>query len=375
MTNRAHWPGLQGPTLAAILPRDSNSFGVIRLLLAATVVISHAYMMHAGTPAADPVLQFTGYTSGQHAVQGFFVLSGLMVASSFAQSRGLIDFVSARVLRIFPGLIVCVLLTAFVLGPLVSTLAPGSYFSSETLWRYIGLTLSLKTGSAPLPGVFENVPMANIVNLSLWTLKFEVVCYALLGLCGTLAILSPWPRQARLALAGCVAAFVLWRHPGLIESNIFIDSVRYFTLFFGTGVLAYAAREHFVINGYVLGSLAAIFAASIGSPATEFAAAALLAYGMIWLATFSFGPLGQSTSRHDLSYGTYIYGVPVSQTLLYFWPSIGITALIVLSFLIVVPLAAMSWLWVERPAIRLRPALRDSIEKLATFFRMPVRQS
>lgn len=375
MTNKARWPQLQGLTLAAILPRDGNSFGVIRLLLASIVVVSHAYLMHSGTMAADPVMQFTGYTSGQHAVQGFFVLSGLMVASSFAQSRGLIDFVSARVLRIFPGLIACVLLTALVLGPLVSTLAPGTYFSSETLWRYIAVTLSLKTGSAPLPGVFETVPMANIVNLSLWTLKFEVICYALLGLCGTVALVSPWPRQARFALAGGLAAFVLWRHPGLIESNTVVDSVRYFTLFFGTGVLAYAAREHVVINGYVLAILAAIFAASISTPFAEFAAAALLAYAMIWLATFSFGPLRQVTSRHDLSYGVYIYGVPVTQTLLYLWPGIGITTLIALSFLIVLPLAALSWLLIERPAISLRPALRGAIEKLATFFRMPARQS
>jgi peptidoglycan/LPS O-acetylase OafA/YrhL len=357
MTVEARGMNINGPTLAELLPRGGNSFGVIRMLLASIVVVSHVLMVRSGTMAADPFVQFTGYTSGQHAVQGFFVLSGLLIAQSFAQCRGLTDFASARLLRIFPGLIACVLGTALVLGPLVSTLPLTTYFSSETLWRYIVMTLSLKTGSAPLPGVFEHVPMANMVNWSLWTLKFETVCYALLGLGGAAALASPWPRQARFGLGGLVAVFLLSKHPALADGNTFFDTLRYFTLFFATGVLAYAMRRHIVINGYLLAVLMALYAISIGTRFTEVTAAMLLGYGMLWLSTFSFGSLREFTSRHDLSYGTYIYGVPVTQTLLYVWPSMGVAGLTALSFAIVMPLAAMSWLLVERPAIRLRAVM------------------
>jgi peptidoglycan/LPS O-acetylase OafA/YrhL len=357
------WPGIAGPVLADMLSRDKNSFGVMRLLLASAVVISHAFMVHAGTMAADPVLQWTGYTSGQHAVQGFFVLSGLLIAQSFAHSRVLIDFASARILRIFPGLFLCVLLTALILGPLISTFSPGRYFSSEILWLYIAETLSLKTGSAPLPGVFEHVPMANMVNWSLWTLKFETICYAALGLAGAAVLASPWPRHARLALAACVAAFLVYKQPQLIEGNSFVDTLRYFSLFFATGVLAYAMRRHIVINGLVLTGLAALFAVSIGTRFTEVTAAALLGYGMLWLSRFSFGPLRSFTSRHDLSYGIYIYGVPVTQTLQSIWPGLGIAGLVALSFAIVVPLAALSWLLVERPAMRLRPVMAGMLSE------------
>ena len=355
--------GIRGPTLAEILSREKNSFGVMRMLLASIVVISHALMVRAGTMAADPVVQFTGYSSGQHAVQGFFVLSGLLIAQSFAQSRSLADFASARFLRIFPGLILCVLLTSFLLGPLVSTYTPAAYFSSETLWSYIVLTLALKTGSAPLPGVFEHVPMANMVNWSVWTLKFETVCYAFLGLGGAAALASPWPCQARLATAACVAAFLVSKQPQLIEGNSFVDTMRYFTLFFATGVLSYVMRRYIVINGFVLAVLMALFANLIGTRFSEAATAVLLGYGMLWLSTFSFGPLRQFTARHDLSYGIYIYGVPVTQTLFYVWPDVGIPALIALTFAIVMPLAAMSWLIIERPAIRLRPVLAGALQK------------
>lgn len=374
-TDGTRWPGIQGPKLGEILPRENNSFGVMRLLLASTVVVAHVFMMHAGTPTADPVLQFTGYTSGQHAVQGFFVLSGILVTQSLAQSRGLADFISARFLRIFPGLIACVLLTSLVLGPLVSAFSPGQYFSSETLWTYIGLTLALKTGSAPLPGVFEHVPMANIVNLSLWTLKFEVVCYALLGLGGTALLSRHRPRPLGLALAAGFAAFLLWKHPALVEGNTVFDSLRYFALFFGTGVAAYLLREHIVINAFVLSLIAVLFAISIGTPLTEFAAALLLGYGMLWLSAFSFGRLRQFTSRHDLSYGVYIYGVPVTQTLLYNWPGISVPALGLFSFVIVLPLAALSWLIVERPAIGFRPILSEALAKLVVRFGPATREA
>jgi peptidoglycan/LPS O-acetylase OafA/YrhL len=367
-------PIFGGPVLADILTRENNSFGVMRLLLASVVVVSHAFMMQAGQMAADPLQQWTGYTSGQHGVQGFFVLSGLLVAQGLAHSRGVIDFASARFLRIFPGLAVCVLLTALVLGPLVSTLSPGSYFSATKLWSYIATTMALKTGSAPLPGVFETLPMANIVNLSLWTLKFEVLCYACLGLAAVVALVTPQRRQGYIAIAVAVAVFLLMKHPALIESNSFFDSLRYFALFFATGVAAYVFRNQIVIDGAIVIVLAALFALSIGTQFTELAAALLLGYGMLWLSTFSFGPLRRITSHHDISYGVYIYGVPVTQTLMWLSPGMGVLALIVLSFVFVVPLAAASWLWIERPAMGLRAALRDRLEGLTAQFSSPPRR-
>lgn len=135
----------------------NNSFGVMRLLMASLVLISHSYMYCFGTPLAEPLTAWTGHSLGQHAVQGL-ILSGILVAQSFERSRSLIRLAAARALRIFPGLIVCVLLTALVLGPLVSELTPSQYFGSPVLVAYIAKTLSLVTGSAPLPGVFSDLP-------------------------------------------------------------------------------------------------------------------------------------------------------------------------------------------------------------------------
>ena len=101
--------------LADILEPQNNSFGVLRLAMAGAVLVSHSYFFVTGETSAEPLYRWTGHTLGEHAVQVFFFLSGIMVTESLARSRGAIDFATARVLRIFPGLIVCVLLTALVI--------------------------------------------------------------------------------------------------------------------------------------------------------------------------------------------------------------------------------------------------------------------
>ena len=164
--------------LADIMAPERNSFGLIRLAMAITVLFSHSYLFLAGTSRAEPLAGWTGHSLGEHGVQVFFFLSGILIAQSFEASRSLLEFAVARVLRILPALAVCVLATAFVLGPLVSTLPVRDYLGDPLLARYIVKTVLLVTGAAPLPGVFGDLPLAGDVNLSVWTLKYEVLCYA-----------------------------------------------------------------------------------------------------------------------------------------------------------------------------------------------------
>lgn len=177
------------PRLAGVLTPDTNSFGVLRFAMATLVLISHSYLYAAGTAEAEPLQRWLGRSLGECAVQVFFFLSGVMVAQSFDRSRNIVDFSVARVLRIFPALTVCVLATAFILGPCVANLSPSDYLTSPGLYGYVARTLTLSSGSAPLPGVFETNAYAGYVNSSLWTLKYEVACYfglALIGMAGLL---------------------------------------------------------------------------------------------------------------------------------------------------------------------------------------------
>ena len=57
--------------------------------------------------------------------------------------------------------------------------------------------------------------------------------------------------------------------------------------------------------------------------------------------------------KHDLSYGIYLYGWPVSQALVQLMPNAMPVQIAALTLLILVPIAAASWHLVEKPAQRL----------------------
>lgn len=347
------------PVLGDIMAPDANSFGVLRLLMASLVLISHSYMFAFGTPMAEPLTAWTGHSLGQHAVQGFFILSGILVAQSFERSRALVDFAVARVLRIFPALIVCVLLTALVLGPMLSELSASAYFTSHVLPVYLIKTLSLATGSAPLPGLFNDLPMPGIVNSSLWTLKYEVLCYAALALAGTAGLFNKRHRTSLAMLLAAFLAAVYAIDPVSFVEHSFDDNMRYFTLYFGMGTLIYLTRDHLTISGLALLPLAALFVVAQETRFAELTTAMLLGYAIVWGANQSFGPLRAWCNKIDLSFGVYIYAGPIQQALIDVAPSLDPLAISAVTFLFVLPLALLSWVFIEQPALELRANLRN----------------
>ncbi|MGB4864934.1 MAG: acyltransferase [Hyphomicrobium sp.] len=356
----------KSPRLGDIMAPEDNSFGVMRLLMASLVLISHSYMYTFGTTLAEPLTTWTGHSLGEHAVQGFFILSGILVAQSFERSRSLFDFAAARVLRIFPGLIVCVLLTALLLGPLVSQLAPEQYFSSPVLFAYIAKTLSLSTGSAPLPGVFTDVPMAGSVNSSLWTLKYEVLCYVGLALAGTAGLFAAKYRGVVTIALAAFLVVIFAGDPEPIENYTFTDNVRYFALYFGTGTLIYLVRDRLVITALALLPLAALFVFAQGTRFAELTTALLIGYAIVWAASHRFGPLRAWCNRIDLSFGVYIYAGPIQQALIDAAPALPPIANTAIAFALVLPLALLSWVLIEHPALSLRAVLRRKLQYRAS---------
>jgi peptidoglycan/LPS O-acetylase OafA/YrhL len=340
--------------LGSYLAAESNSFGVVRIAMALAVLVSHSYLLARGTSSAEPLHSLTGHSLGEHAVQVFFFLSGILVAQSFDRSRSVLDFVSGRILRIFPGLIVCVLLTALALGPIVSVLEPSRYFTDPQVLRYFARTLSLSTGSAPLPGVFEAHPLPSIVNMSLWTLKYEVLCYAGLALAGVCGLFSLRWRKVSTSLLAVFLVLVFVEQPKAIETYTSIDNTRYFALFFGMGTLAYLVRDWLPIHGAVVVPLFALFTFALGTRFGELATGLFLGYATLWVATLSFGPLRQFTNRYDLSFGAYIYACPIQQLLIEKLPGIDPLRAAALAMVGVLPLAFLSWVLVERPALKQR---------------------
>jgi peptidoglycan/LPS O-acetylase OafA/YrhL len=349
-------------TLEDIMAVDRNSFGLIRLAMAIAVLFSHSYLFQTGMRTSEPIRAWTDHSLGEHAVQVFFFLSGILIAQSFDRSRSLLDFAAARILRIFPGLVVCVLLTAFLLGPLLSTSTVHAYFTDARLPLYLAKTIGLVTGSAPLPGLFAEHATPGLVNMSLWTLKYEAICYLGVAALGMAGLFNPRWRTAATAVLAVGVLVVFIGEPKPHASYTFLDNARYFAVYFGMGTLAYMLRAHLVIRPILLLPLLALMAVAIGTRFAEVATALFLGYATVVLASMSWGWLSDFTRQHDYSYGVYIYAAPLQQAMLLWWPQIDPIVLSFWSLAAVLPFAFASWRLVEKPALGLRAGLAGWVQ-------------
>ena len=339
------------PRLDDILAPDRNNFGLLRLLAALAVVFSHSVHLAGAPESAEPLAAATGFSLGEHAVHMFFTISGVLIAASLMRSAALWTYLESRALRLLPSLIVCVLLTALVLGPLLTTQPVLQYFLAGGVWKYIGVTMGLITANAPLPGVFAHNPVPDIVNLPLWTLKYEAMCYfglAVLGLAG----LMRSPRAVTLVLAPLLLAWVaIAAFPDRLAVGGTLFSFLRLAFSFGLGTLAYVWRDRLVLHWY--GIAAALFAMAflLGTPLQAPAAQAFVAYATLWAASLPVGRLGALPRKNDLSYGVYIYDWVIAQALLVLVPGLSQPVLVSATLALLLPVAALSWFLIEKPAL------------------------
>src|SRR5215467_7385258 len=116
-----------------------NNFDVLRLLAAISVIFSHSFLIAEGTQDNEPLILLAGNQSilGLAGVFVFFAISGFLVTQSFEQTAHSAHYLAKRALRIFPGLFVATLASAFLLGPLVTTLPVWDYLAQIEPYKYV----------------------------------------------------------------------------------------------------------------------------------------------------------------------------------------------------------------------------------------------
>jgi peptidoglycan/LPS O-acetylase OafA/YrhL len=317
-------------TLAAALsgPRAGN-LDALRLLLAACVIVSHAWPLALGPGTPEP-LAATGHSLGGWAVLLFFFLSGLLVSGS-AGRRSARVFWTARARRLLPGLGAALLVT------LALALASGATLSAADAALWFARAFTLVSIEHRIPGAFAGNPYPEVVNGPLWSLFHEVAAY---GLCLLIVRAGALRRPVTLAILIAVATTL-----ALADDHLPGRLATFAPLFaaFAAGMAANALRDRLRLH---LPAALLCVGAALALP-TPLAIAAL-GYAALTLALRAPAlPLGA-----DLSYGLYIYGWPVAQTLVHLYPGLTPAELAALSVACTLPLAAASWHLVERPALR-----------------------
>ena len=143
-----------------------NNFDLIRIFAASQVMVQHS-CLHLEVPIPfwlSVIENFQG-------VPMFFVISGFLISSSYERNNNLKNYFTNRVLRIYPGLWACVLLTiitAAVFGGI-------NFFNMHTpVWL-----VSQMTGVIYTPQFLSGYGFGSY-NGSLWTIPIELQFYIVL---------------------------------------------------------------------------------------------------------------------------------------------------------------------------------------------------
>lgn len=324
-----------------------NNLGALRVFAAALVILGHSFVMVGATPPA-----WFGVGVHNLAVRVFFAVSGYLVAGSWLADPAAPRFAIRRALRIMPALVVTVLLTVAVLGPLFTTLPWRDYAANPETRIY--LWNALLAPYFALPGVFQDGRPFTAVNGSLWSLPVEVGMYVLLPFYAG--------RRRVVAVAALAAAasytFTVLR-PDQVQPVVYWTSIPFGLRYAADFALAAAVRVWRAERWLSVQAAMAVLAGLALLPPGPWLGAALVPAVPYVVLAFGLAPapvFGRVGRRTDLSYGLYLWGGPVGQAgVSLFGVGIGAWGLAAWALAGAGVLAFLSWRLVEQPCLRLKP--------------------
>ena len=294
----------------------NNSFTFIRLFLAICVIISHSLALYFDN-SSEPRLPLNGYyiTLGNFAVYAFFAISGFVITHSYITRPNWKLFLTNRIRRIFPGLIVCLFLTIVFFAPLL-TKNPQIYFQNEISNATSYLLLN-STGFDFQTNIGNTLKELRIeheeINPVLWTIRYEIIAYIVVALIGFFGIL----KKQIVGILFIVSNFLYWITLEIPQLHIWLNTyflfaeMFVFLSYFFAGSLIYFFRERIINQGWrtnlLLGlSVFILLNSIISNQLSIFGPFSISLITIILGYKLPFQKIPKWLP--DISYGVYIYG-------------------------------------------------------------------
>jgi peptidoglycan/LPS O-acetylase OafA/YrhL len=323
-----------------------NNFDAIRLCAALAVLVGHAWPL-TGREGAPAIGTIPVYTLG---VYVFFSMSGYLISRSWAEDSRPFAFLARRCARIFPALVVTVVASALLIGPLVSSLKVHEYFASSETYGY--LTNVFLVANYSLPGVFTDNP-TSAVNGSLWTIGPEFLCYLAVLAVGVVAwSMRRLARESLVAVAllggSAIIVFVVLH---AVDTGDLRATFRAAVFFLGGACLARLGWTPPPVAVALLTGLVA-GVALIAPSATLYVVWPALPVIVVGVGAMSWPGVRAVGRVGDLSYGTYLWGFPVQQVVTATWPGMPLPANVCVVVAVTLCIAFASWWLLERRVLR-----------------------
>lgn len=342
----------------------TNNFDFLRILFASFVIITHSYPL-SGQEECDIFCQvFDGQQNLSYlGVRGFFAISGYLIFHSLMNSPSIQNYLWKRVLRIYPALIIALLFST-IIGYFAYS-GVSNYWSNSSTWTYLPKNLAsffFSVYQTKIEGVFSSNRYGATINGSLWSISYELAAYIIL-----IPFFFIRNKKMFIVYSTLITSIIL-----IIMATFFPNrggNYNIFSYIFGLGHnLMMNVYSYFVVGCFLAAIKIEKFSTSyrnillISSSIILFVSLLLgffrvvehLFYPVIviLIGISSWYPVNQIGQKiGDLSYGFYIYSFPIQQMIEYLWKPTPLH-MIFISFLFVIPLAYLSWHYIEKPIMK-----------------------
>ena len=346
-----------------------NNFDLIRLIAAMQVAFSHAmYYLKIENKSLLILTEIVGLFPG---VPIFFFVSGFLISKSYENNSLIKEYAKNRLLRIYPGLIVCTFIA------ILSVYWTG-YFTNinvnlfQILIWIIGQISFIQFYSPHFMREFAT----GFLNGSLWTIQVELQFYILVPIIYyILKIAFKKNIQQNIVLIALVSFFmainVIYHTVNGQYTNKFL--VRIFWLwgnsfspwfymflvgiFFQKNCNAISrvlyGRFYYILITYIsFNYLATKYFGWHGGNKINPVLYFLLSI-LVFSFAYSFPRLSDLLKKNDISYGVYIYHMPIINLFIYFGYTSN-TSFVLIILVLTIIVASISWVFIENPAIKLK---------------------
>jgi peptidoglycan/LPS O-acetylase OafA/YrhL len=326
-----------------------NNFDLFRLLAATEVIVDH-YFQHLNKSVSPFGLKLFDLFPG---VPVFFIISGYLISASYERnSNNLKEYFRNRMLRIYPGLWACIIVSVIVIT------VTGISFVNKQAVEWFPAQLA---GFIYTPSFLSNYGFGSY-NGSLWSIPVELQFYILLPLIYKLVPKS----KINYLLYGLLMLFIVlsftWKETyngGAVSKLLWYSFIPHFYMFL-IGVImqrlqlyrspAIYNKGFYWLSAYI--ALNLFFSGYISPVVFQMHYIMLLAFCIVSMAYTLPDVARKLLKGNDISYGIYIYHgliltVIVQEKLV---GHINLFEVIGLSY----ALAYLSWRFVERPFIRMK---------------------
>ena len=348
----------------------TNNFDLIRLLAALQVLVTHS-MEHMKFQSSTLKLlaAILNYVPG---VPIFFTVSGFLIYASFDRNHDLKNYFRSRFLRIFPGLWLCLLFTITLL----------IYFGFINLHNvfskpFIAWLLSQVTFfQFYTPDMMRAFGVRN-PNGSLWTIPIEITFYIAIPLVFYLVKTFKMRRNYLLILLSILSiAYNYWYSihfkQNADDQTILVKlmglNLAPYLFYFLLGSLAYEnwplIKKYYEGKGLIWLCIYIVyclifsgwlqkFSPSYWVSFYGFISVVILSQTILSLAYTTVNASKKLLKGNDISYGVYLYHMPVVNTFIMLGYKSDDLALLWI-FIVSVLLALLSWKLVEKPMLALK---------------------